>query len=140
MPAHDPDRPLRQEYRVETLHEPISHYTDAVRWGDLLFVSGVSPLDRDQRVVSDDVAVQAEQVFVNLQAVLDAAGASFGDIVKVTVLVTDVADRFAINTVRQRWFGTTRPASTLFGVQAFTIPGMKLEVEAVVGLRSPPQA
>ncbi|UPY38663.1 RidA family protein [Sediminicoccus sp. KRV36] len=126
---------LRQEYRVETLHEPVSHYTDAVRWGNILFVSGVSPLDQESRVVSADVTVQAEKVFENMAAVLAAAGARFEDVLKVTVFVTDVADRVAINAVRKRWFGAVRPASTLVGIAAFTIPGMKLEIEAVVGLR-----
>jgi 2-iminobutanoate/2-iminopropanoate deaminase len=115
----------------------VSHYTDAVRWGDLLFVSGVAPLDRDGKVVSDDITAQAEQVFRNMKEVLDAAGARFTDVLKVTVYLLDVEDRRAVNEVRKRWFGEARPASTLIGISSFVVPEMKIEVEAVVGLRRP---
>jgi len=126
----------REEFLVPGLSAPISHYCDAVRWGDLLFVSGVAPVDAKGAVVSDDVAVQARQVFVNMKAILDAAGASFADVLKVTVYLTDVQDRKKINPVRQQYFGAARPASTLIGVSELAIPGMKVEIEAVVSLRA----
>jgi reactive intermediate/imine deaminase len=125
----------RREYRVDSLAPPISHYCDAVRFGDLLFISGIPPTDAAGRVVSDDVAAQARQVFVNMKLVLDAAGASFADILKVTVYLLDVNDRSRINPVRQEFFGAARPASTLIGVSELAIPGMKVEIEAVAGLR-----
>ena len=125
----------RQEYRVESLHEPVSHYTDAVRWGDILFVSGVAPLDKDLRLVSDDVVEQTRKVFLNMRDILDAAGATFADVLKVTVFLTDVRDRPKINPVRKEFFGSARPASTLIGVKELVMPGMKVEIEAVVGLR-----
>lgn len=126
---------MREELRVEGLSTPISHYTDAVRWGDLLFISGVAPLDAEGRLVGgDDVVAQTRQVFRNLKLVLDAAGADFADILKVTVYLTDVADRTRINPVRQEFFDAARPASTLIGVAALALPGMKVEIEAVAGL------
>jgi reactive intermediate/imine deaminase len=128
----------RQEFRVRGLSEPISHYTDAVRFGDLLFVSGVAPLDSEGRVLSPDVVNQAELVFQNLEKVLHTAGAKFSDVLKVTVYLTDVADRTKINPVRQRYFGDSRPASTLIGVSELAIPEMKVEIEAVVGLPNGP--
>jgi reactive intermediate/imine deaminase len=122
----------RQEIRVPGQSEPISHYTDAVRAGDLLFVSGCVPVDGDGRLVGgDDVVAQARQVFANVGAILEAGGATFADVVKVTVYVTDIADRTRINPVRQEVFGEARPASTLVEVSALAIPGAKLEVEAV---------
>ena len=124
----------RQEIRVNGLSEPISHYTDAVRFRDLLFISGVAPLDETGRVPTLDVIGQAELVFKNLKKVLDAAGASFADVLKVTVYLTDVGDRTKINPVRQRHFGNARPASTLIGVNELAVPQMKIEIEAVVGL------
>ena len=127
--------PDRKELMVEGLAPPISHYCDAVRFGDLLFISGVPPTDAAGRVVSDDVAAQARQVFLNMKLVLDAAGASFADIIKVTVYLLDVDDRSKINPVRQEYFGAARPASTLIGVSQLAIPGMKVEIEAVAGLR-----
>ena len=122
----------REEIRVPELAEPISHYTDAVRAGDLLFVSGVVPVDGEGALVGgDDVVAQARQVFANLGAVLAAAGATFADVVKVTVYLTDIADRARINPVRQEVFGEARPASTLVEVSALAVPGAKLEIEAV---------
>jgi reactive intermediate/imine deaminase len=129
------DANRRQEFRVETLHEPVSHYTDAVRWGDLLFVSGVAPLDKELRLVSEDVVEQTRKVFLNMKEILDAAGATFADVLKVTVYLTDVRDRARINPVRQEFFGAARPASTLIGIKELVVPGMKVEIEAVVGLR-----
>jgi 2-iminobutanoate/2-iminopropanoate deaminase len=127
---------VREEFRVEGLAEPLSHYTDAVRYADLLFVSGVAPLDEKSRLVGDgDVVAQARQVFANLKKVLGAAGTSFDKVLKVTVYLTDVADRAKINPVRQEFFGSARPASTLIGVNELAVPGMKVEIEAVVALR-----
>ena len=122
----------REEIRVPGLAEPISHYTDAVRAGDLLFVSGVVPVDGDGGLVGgDDVVAQTRQVFANLAAVLAAAGATFADVVKVNVYLTDIADRARINPVRQEIFGDVRPASTLVEVSALAVPGAKIEIEAV---------
>ena len=124
----------REELRVEGLNEPISHYTDAVRFGNLLFVSGVAPLDGAGKLVSGDVIAQARQVFANLEKVLRAAHAEFRDVLKVTVFLTDVGDRSRVNPVRQEYFGKAKPASTLIGVNELAVPGMKIEIEAVVGL------
>ena len=131
-------RPGREEYSVAGLSAPISHYAHAVRFGDLLFVSGLTAHDADDALVGgDDPAAQARKVLENLQAVLRAAGADFGDVLKVTVFLTDIADRALINPVRQEFFGSARPASTLVEVSALALPGMKVEIEAVVGLRGP---
>lgn len=125
----------RHEFMVEGVAPPISHYCDAVRFGGLLFISGVPPTDAKGSVVGGaDVAEQTRQVFRNMKLVLDAAGASFADILKVTVYLLDVNDRAKINPVRKEYFGAARPASTLIGVKELAIPGMKVEIEAVVGL------
>jgi 2-iminobutanoate/2-iminopropanoate deaminase len=122
----------REEIRVDALAEPISHYTDAVVAGELVFVSGLVAVDADGALVGgDDVVAQARQVFENLRAVLAAAGCSFADVVKVTVFVTDVDDRPKVNPVRQEFFGDARPASTLVEVSRLAVPGAKIEVEAV---------
>jgi reactive intermediate/imine deaminase len=122
---------MREEIRVPGQPEPISHYTDAVRAGDLLFVSGCVPVNGEGNLVGDDVVEQARQVFRNMGEVLTAAGCSFADVVKVTVFLTDVDDRPKINPVRQEVFGSARPASTLVEVSRLAIPGAKIEVEAV---------
>ena len=112
--------------------EPISHYTDAVRVGDLLFVSGCVPVDSEGRLVGgEDVVAQARQTLANVGSVLAAAGCSFADVAKVTIYLTDVDDRPKVNPVRQEFFGDARPASTLVEVTRLAIPGAKIEVEAV---------
>lgn len=122
----------REEYRIEGMSVPISHYTDAVRAGDLLFVSGCVPVDGDGNLVGgDDVVAQARRVFENIGSVLAAAGAGPRDVVKVTIFLTDIEDRPKINPVRQEFFGDTRPASTLVEISRLAIPGAKIEVEAV---------
>jgi 2-iminobutanoate/2-iminopropanoate deaminase len=125
----------RKEYAVAGLPAPISHYTDAVRFGDILYISGMPPLNANSELVgAGDVTAQTEQVLINLRLVLEAAGGSFGDILKVTVYVLDIADRFAINEVRKAFFGESRPASTLIEVRDLAIPGMLVEIEAVAAL------
>jgi 2-iminobutanoate/2-iminopropanoate deaminase len=122
----------REEIRVPGQPEPISHYTDAVRVGDLVFVSGCVPVDSNGRLVGeDDVVAQARQTLENVGAVLAAGGCSFADVAKVTIFLTDVDDRPLINPVRQEFFGDARPASTLVEVSRLAIPGAKIEVEAV---------
>jgi reactive intermediate/imine deaminase len=126
----------REEIRVPGQPEPISHYTDAVRAGDLLFVSGCVPVDADGQLVGgDDVVAQARQTFANVGAVLAAGGSSPADVVKVTVFLTDIDDRPKINPIRQEFFGQTRPASTLVEMSRLAIPGAKIEVEAVALVR-----
>jgi len=130
--------PQRREIRIPDLPTPISHYTDAVTFGDLLFVSGIAPLDAESNLVGgDDPAAQTRQIFENMRKILDAAGATFADVLRVTVYLTHIDDRTLINPVRQAYFGEHRPASTLVEVSALAIPRMRVEIEAIVGLSRP---
>jgi 2-iminobutanoate/2-iminopropanoate deaminase len=128
----------RREFRLPELSEPVSHYTDAVSFGQLLFVSGRVGIDPESQTVPDDVVDQARLVFADIGRVLDAAGASFADVLKVTVFVTDINDRPKINPVRREFFGEHRPASTLVEVSRLVRPEAKVEVEAIVGIPGPP--
>ncbi|MDQ3671283.1 MAG: RidA family protein [Actinomycetota bacterium] len=122
----------REEIRVEGQAEPVSHFTDAVRVGELLFVSGIVAVDGEGRLVGEgDVVEQARQVFRNMGEVLAAAGCGFADVVKVTVFLTNVEDRPRINPVRQEVFGDARPASTLVEVPRLAVEGAKVEIECV---------
>ena len=117
------------------LAEPISHYTDAVEAGGFLYISGMLPVNADGDLVgAGDVVRQSEQVLDNVHAVLRASGATFDDVVRVGVYVKDMADRALINTVRRRYFGDARPASTLVEVRALAIPDALVEIEAVAFL------
>lgn len=127
----------RQEYRVAGLSEPVSHYTDAVVSGGLAFLSGFLATDQTGRIVGgDDVVRQADQVHANLAKALEAVGSKFADVLKVTVFVKDINDREAINTVRRRYFGEARPASTLVEISELVDPTALLEIEAVAVVRS----
>jgi enamine deaminase RidA (YjgF/YER057c/UK114 family) len=93
------------------------------------------PVDGEGKLVPGDIVAQTRQVFDNVRLVLEAAGAGFADVVKVTVFLVDVDDRAAVNTVRQEVFGDARPASTLVEVSRLAIPGARIEVEAVALLQ-----
>ncbi len=124
----------RQEILLPELGEPISHYTHAVRFGQLLFISGIAPVDGSLQLIGgDDVVGQTQQVLANLGQVLAEAGLGPSDVLKVTVFLTDIADRARINPARQAFFGAARPASTLVEVSGLAIPGMKVEIEAIAG-------
>ena len=124
----------REEFRVDGMAEPISHYTDAVKVGGLLFLSGIVPLDEEGKLVGENAAGQARQVFRNMDLCLKAAGCGFDDVVKVVHYLLDVDDRPKINPVRMEFFGEARPASTLVEVSALAVPGALLEIEAVAAI------
>ena len=129
---------LRRIRLPEQLPEPISQYTDAVIADGWLWISGMIAVDKSGKLVGgDDVVAQAQRVFENINAVLKAAGAGFDDIVKVTVYLTRIGDRAAVNTVRRHFFGESRPASTLVEVSALVFPDALIEVEAVARLPRP---
>jgi len=122
----------REEIRVDGLAEPISHFTDAVRAGGFLYVSGIVAVDVDGMLVGgDDVVAQTRKVLDTMHAVLAAGGCTFADVVKVTIFLTDVDDRPKINPLRQEAFGAARPASTLVEVPRLAVDGAKVEIECV---------
>jgi 2-iminobutanoate/2-iminopropanoate deaminase len=123
---------LKQELRVEGLAAPLSHYTDTVVFGDLVFVSGALALDAEGRLIGEgDVRAQARAVHESLARCLAAAGSSFAGVLKMTIYLTDIEDRAAINPVRQEFFGPALPASTLVEVSALAVPGASVEIELI---------
>jgi reactive intermediate/imine deaminase len=125
-------QPIERIRLADALPEPLSHYTDAVRGGDTLWISGMLAFDSDGSIVGGaDVVAQTEQVFRNLELVLRHCGAEFENVVKVVVYLIDVSARPAINEVRKRYFGDARPASTLVEVAALAHPEALVEIEAV---------
>nr|WP_275585773.1 RidA family protein [Geodermatophilus sabuli] len=119
------------------MHPPIGHYTDAVRFGDLLFLSGCGPTDERLEVVGGaDAGAQARQVYANLGTVLAAAGAGPEDVLSVTTYLTDPADAAAVDGAKRDFFGGTRTASATVVVADLVVPGAKVEVQAVAGVPS----
>jgi len=126
---------MREEIRIGSLGPAISHYTDAVRFGDLLFISGVVAWDQDGNIVGKgDVIAQTEKIFDSLGQILAAAGCGFADMLTVTIFLRDIEDRAKINPVRERVFGDSRPASTLVEVSKLVYPDLLIEVNAVAGI------
>ena len=109
----------------------IGPYSQAVRWGDLIFVSGQIPIDpATGQVVGDDVAAQTERVLKNLAAILEAAGASLGQVLKTTVYLRDLNDFGKMNEVYARFFSEQPPARAT--VQVARLPrDVSVEIEAV---------
>jgi enamine deaminase RidA (YjgF/YER057c/UK114 family) len=126
---------MRAEYLVPGQPQ-LSHSAHAVRAsGELLFVNGVLPIDADSALVGgDDIVAQARRVFESMGEILAAAGASFADVVKLTIFLTDVDERPAIAPLREQVFGAARPASTLVGVSGLAVPGARIEAECVAVL------
>src|SRR5713101_2177843 len=128
----------REEIRVPGMPEPISHFTNVVRAGRLVFVSGCVASDQHGRTVGgNDAVAQARQVHENLKKCLAAAGATFADVCKVTVFLKNIADREKVNTVRKEYFGASRPASTLIEISRFVRDDLLLEIECVAVLSNP---
>ena len=101
----------------------------------ILFVSGQVPLDDDGNLVAPgDFDGQARRTFENLGRVLDEAGGTFGDIVKVTVYLTDMARLPDYGRIKAEYIRGRPPASTAVGVTALAIPGLMIEVEATAVL------
>lgn len=112
----------------------IGIYSQAVRAGNTLWLSGQLPLDpRTNRMVDGDAESQIRQVFENLRAVVTAAGATFDDVVKVNVYLTDLAHSALLNSVMSAYFQKPYPARGTVGVAALA-GGALVEVECVVAL------
>lgn len=118
-----------RRFMVPGQPEPVSHYCHATRAGDRIWVSGTVGIAADGSIPEDAVD-QFRLALANLDAVLRAAGGAPEDVTKVTVFLTDIADRARINPLRQTYFGEHRPASTLVEVSALALPALKVEIEA----------
>ncbi|MHB1223469.1 MAG: RidA family protein [Gemmatimonadaceae bacterium] len=106
-------------------------YSAAVWAGEMLYLSGQTPVDpADGRLVGGDVGVQTRRAFDNLELVLLDAGLTMGDVVKVNVYLTDMADFPAMNAAYQTRFGRPYPARTTVAVAALPL-GASVEIELV---------
>lgn len=110
----------------------IGPYSQAVKVGNTVWISGQIPLDPDtMEVVAGDISAQAERVFNNLQAVAIAAGGTLNDAVKINISLTDMQDFGAVNEVMKRFFAEPYPARAC--VEVAGLPkGVAIEVEAIL--------
>lgn len=108
----------------------IGPYSQAIRLGGLLFTSGQIPLDASGQLVEGGIEEQTHQVFRNLEAVLEAAGASFSDVVKATVFMKDMNQFATVNGIYASYFGEHKPARS--AVEVARLPkDVLVEIEVI---------
>lgn len=122
---------MKEIISTEKAPGAIGPYSQAIKAGGMVFCSGQIPLDPETgEFVSDDVAEQTHQVFKNLSAVLEAAGAGLNSVVKTTVFLADMNDFAAMNAVYGEYFVENKPARAT--VQAARLPrDAKVEIECI---------
>lgn len=119
---------------TENAPAAIGTYSQAVRVGDLVFLSGQIPLDpKTMEVVSDDFVAQAEQVFKNLSAVAEAAGGTMQNFVKLNIYLTDLSNFAQVNEVMSRYFEQPYPARAAVGVKSLP-KDVAIEIEGTLAL------
>lgn len=112
----------------------IGTYSQAVRVGNTIWVSGQIPLDpRTKEMVDGDIEAQTRQVFANLKAIVVAAGAALDDVVKANVYLTDLSHFALVNKVMVEYFREPYPARAAVGVASLP-RGAQIEVECIVAL------
>lgn len=124
---------LRTAISAPHAPQPIGPYSPAVRdtGSGLLYVSGQTPIDPETgELVDGDVGTQTQRVFANLQHVLDAAGTSLADVIKVNVYLVSMTDFAAVNAVYATVFEAPYPARTTVAVAELPM-GARVEIELV---------
>lgn len=112
----------------------IGTYSQAVKTGNLVFLSGQIPLDpATMETVDGDFEARARQVFANLTAVAEAAGGTLNDAVKITVFLTDLGNFATVNQVMEDFFDAPYPARAAVGVASLP-KGVDVEADAVLSL------
>jgi len=112
----------------------IGPYSQAIKTGSLVFLSGQIPLDPESmEIISDDVAEQTHQVFKNLMAVAESAGGSLSNVAKLTIYVTELGDFALINEIMAGYFSKPYPARATIQVSALPKES-RVEIDAVLAL------
>lgn len=121
---------------IHTTNAPaaVGTYSQAVRHGDTVYLSGQIPLDPESmKMVSGGIEAQIHRVFKNLTAVCNAAGSDLAGIVKLNVYMTDLGNFATVNQIMAEYFSEPYPARAAVGVSALPL-GAEVEMEAVLGL------
>jgi 2-iminobutanoate/2-iminopropanoate deaminase len=108
----------------------IGPYSQAVRAGQFVFVSGQIPIDERGELVAGGIEEQTERVMQNLSAILQAGGATFEQVVKTTIYLTDLRDFAAVNQVYAAYFPSSPPARATVQVEALP-KGAQVEIDAL---------
>ena len=109
-------------------------WSNCLRVGDLVFVSGLTARDKSLQASGGDEYAQAKQIFARMSDLLAAAGGSLADVVKLTIFVTDIENREEVWRARREVFSGAFPAASLVEVSALAQPEIRVEIEAVAML------
>ena len=119
-----------ERYMVSGELEPVSHYCHVVKAGGFVWLSGMVGMKADGTFPEGTVQ-QFEIALKTIDTCLREAGGKPNQIVKVQIFTTDISERSSINSIRIKYFGDHKPASTLVEVSALVDPRMRVEIEAV---------
>ncbi len=127
---------MRQAVASNRAPKAIGPYSQAIRAGSLVFVSGQIPLDPATGVmVEGDIAAQTHRVFANLRAILEEAGASFDHVVRTTVYLADMNDFTRVNEIYGTYFSSPAPARAT--IQAARLPkDARVEIDVIALLEA----
>lgn len=117
---------------TEKAPKPIGPYSQAIKVGNFLFISGQIPVDPERgKLVEGDIGAQTHQVLKNIRAIVEAAGGTLNNVVKVTVYLDDMDDFAEMNEVYSQYFSESKPARA--AIEVSRLPkNVKIEIEAIV--------
>ena len=119
----------KQQISTNTGATPVGAYSQGLRVGDFLFVSGQGPLDpATGKIVGEAIEEQTARVLENIKAILEAGGATMADVVKVSAHLSDLSNFAAYNKVYATYFPDPKPTRTTVGSQ---LPGIMVEIDAI---------
>lgn len=122
---------MKKQIATNNAPAAIGPYSQAIKAGDLVFVSGQLPIDpATGSFAGDDIKAQTKQSLANIKAILEAEGYSMDDVVKTTVLLDNMGDFAAMNEVYATFFGEVAPARAAFEVAKLPRDAL-VEIEAV---------
>jgi reactive intermediate/imine deaminase len=125
---------MRQPIHSERAPAAIGPYSQAVRAGNTVYLSGQTPLDPATGLLAEgDIALQARRALDNLKAVCEAAGGSFDDVVRIGLYLTDLGDFAAVNAVMAEYFSAPYPARSTIEVAGLP-KGADFEIDAIMVL------
>lgn len=122
---------MRKIIKTDKAPAAIGPYSQGYRAGDFIFVSGQGPLNpQTGKIQGDTIEEQTRQTLENIKAILEADGASMEDVVKVSVLLTDLANFKPMNEVYKTFFSEPFPARITYGA-GLALPNMLVEIDAI---------
>jgi 2-iminobutanoate/2-iminopropanoate deaminase len=125
---------VKQVIRTDKAPAAVGPYSQGYKAGDFIFVAGQGPLDpQSGKVKGDTIEEQTRQTLENIKVILEASGASMGDVVKTTVILTDLANFKRMNELYNTFFSEPFPARITYG-GGLALPNMMVEIDAVAYL------